>query len=151
MARASRFRSSFTRATPAIRRPSWTRWSNSRCALAPRSEPLSIQLYAGNPRDPPTFLDAVEQLKVRFGTEERAAFDPALRGQHQRSADLPGRGGATQGALWHRGDCGGGRSGDDQGAGPGGTGGGQFSLRDRVDRPASADTLESRRIATGLV
>src|ERR1019366_2863771 len=35
-------------------------------------EPLSIQLYAGNTRDPPTFLDAVEQLKVRFGTEEIA-------------------------------------------------------------------------------
>jgi hypothetical protein len=33
-------------------------------------EPLSIQLYAGNTSDPPTFLDAVEQLKVRFGTEE---------------------------------------------------------------------------------
>ena len=35
-------------------------------------EPLSIQLYAGNTSDPPTFLDAVEQLKVRFGTEEIA-------------------------------------------------------------------------------
>ena len=35
-------------------------------------EPLSIQLYAGNTNDPPTFLDAVEQLKVRFGTEEIA-------------------------------------------------------------------------------
>lgn len=35
-------------------------------------EPLSIQLYAGNTGDPPTFLDAVEQLKVRFGTEEIA-------------------------------------------------------------------------------
>jgi hypothetical protein len=34
--------------------------------------PLSIQLYAGNTSDPPTFLDAVEQLKVRFGTEEIA-------------------------------------------------------------------------------
>lgn len=32
-------------------------------------EPLAIQLYAGNTSDPPTFLDAVEQLKVRFGTE----------------------------------------------------------------------------------
>lgn len=32
-------------------------------------EPLSIQLYAGNTSDPPTFLDAVAQLKVRFGTE----------------------------------------------------------------------------------
>jgi hypothetical protein len=35
-------------------------------------EPLSIQLYPGNTSDPPTFLDAVEQLKVRFGTEEIA-------------------------------------------------------------------------------
>jgi len=35
-------------------------------------EPLSIQLYAGNTSGPPTFLDAVEQLKVRFGTEEIA-------------------------------------------------------------------------------
>ena len=35
-------------------------------------EPLSIQLYAGNTSDPPTFLDAVEQLKVRFGPEEIA-------------------------------------------------------------------------------
>jgi hypothetical protein len=35
-------------------------------------EPLSIQLYAGNTSDPPTFLDAVEQLKVRFGTAEIA-------------------------------------------------------------------------------
>ena len=35
-------------------------------------EPLSSQLYAGNPSDPPTFLDAVAQLKVRLGTEEIA-------------------------------------------------------------------------------
>jgi hypothetical protein len=35
-------------------------------------EPLSIQLYAGNMSDPPTFLDAVEQLKVRFGPQEIA-------------------------------------------------------------------------------
>ncbi len=35
-------------------------------------EPLSIQLYAGNTSHPPTFLGAVEQLKVRFGTEEIA-------------------------------------------------------------------------------
>jgi transposase len=35
-------------------------------------EPLSIQLYAGNTSDPPTFLDAVEQLKVRLGTQEIA-------------------------------------------------------------------------------
>jgi len=35
-------------------------------------EPLSIQLYAGNTSDPPTFLDAVEQLKARFGPEEIA-------------------------------------------------------------------------------
>ena len=33
-------------------------------------EPISIQLYPGNTNDPPTFLEAVEQLKVRFGTEE---------------------------------------------------------------------------------
>lgn len=35
-------------------------------------EPLSIQLYRGNTNDPPTFLDAVEKLKVRFGAEEIA-------------------------------------------------------------------------------
>lgn len=35
-------------------------------------EPLSIQLYPGNTGDPPTFLDAVEQLKGRFGAEEIA-------------------------------------------------------------------------------
>lgn len=35
-------------------------------------EPLSIQLYRGNTSDPPTFLDAVEKLKVRFGTAEIA-------------------------------------------------------------------------------
>jgi len=33
-------------------------------------EPISIQLYRGNTGDPPTFLDAVEKLKVRFGAEE---------------------------------------------------------------------------------
>ena len=33
-------------------------------------EPISIQLYRGNTSDPPTFLDAVEKLKVRFGAEE---------------------------------------------------------------------------------
>jgi hypothetical protein len=37
-----------------------------------QGEPLSIQLYPGNTNDPPTFLDAVEQLKARFGTEEVA-------------------------------------------------------------------------------
>jgi len=35
-------------------------------------EPLSIQLYPGNTSDPPTFLDAVEKLKVRLGAEEIA-------------------------------------------------------------------------------
>ena len=35
-------------------------------------EPISIQLYRGNTSDPPTFLDAVEKLKVRFGAEEVA-------------------------------------------------------------------------------
>jgi transposase len=35
-------------------------------------EPLSIQLYPGNRNDPPTFLDAVEKLKVRFGAQEIA-------------------------------------------------------------------------------
>lgn len=35
-------------------------------------EPLSIRLYAGNTSDPPTFLDAVTELKLRFGTEEIA-------------------------------------------------------------------------------
>jgi len=37
-----------------------------------QGEPISIQLYPGNTNDPPTFLDAVKQLKVRFGTEEVA-------------------------------------------------------------------------------
>jgi hypothetical protein len=37
-----------------------------------QGEPLSIQLYRGNTNDPPTFLDAVEKLKVRFGAEEIA-------------------------------------------------------------------------------
>ena len=37
-----------------------------------QGEPLSIQLYRGNPSDPPTFLDAVKILKVRFGAEEIA-------------------------------------------------------------------------------
>jgi hypothetical protein len=37
-----------------------------------QGEPLSIQLYRGNTADPPTFLDAVEKLKVRFGAEEVA-------------------------------------------------------------------------------
>src|ERR1019366_5474895 len=47
---------------------------NELAAFGPEGagEPLSIQLYAGNTSDPPTFLDAVEQLKVRFGTEEIA-------------------------------------------------------------------------------
>ena len=35
-------------------------------------EPISIQLYRGNTGDPPTFLDAVEKLKVRFGAQEVA-------------------------------------------------------------------------------
>jgi len=35
-------------------------------------EPISIQLYRGNTGDPPTFLDAVQKLKVRFGAEEIA-------------------------------------------------------------------------------
>ena len=35
-------------------------------------EPISIELYRGNTGDPPTFLDAVQKLKVRFGTEEVA-------------------------------------------------------------------------------
>jgi transposase len=35
-------------------------------------EPISIQLYRGNTSDPPTFLDAVQKLKVRFGAEEVA-------------------------------------------------------------------------------
>jgi hypothetical protein len=37
-----------------------------------QGEPLSIQLYPGNTSDPPTFLDAVEKLKVRFGAQEIA-------------------------------------------------------------------------------
>ncbi len=35
-------------------------------------EPLSIQLFRGNTNDPPTFWDAVDKLKVRFGAEEVA-------------------------------------------------------------------------------
>ena len=35
-------------------------------------EPLSIQLYPGNTGDPPTFLDAVEKVKVRFSAQEVA-------------------------------------------------------------------------------
>ena len=35
-------------------------------------EPISIQLYRGNTGDPPTFLDAVQRLKVRFGAQEVA-------------------------------------------------------------------------------
>jgi transposase len=35
-------------------------------------EPMSIELYRGNTSDPPTFLDAVQKLKVRFGAEEVA-------------------------------------------------------------------------------
>jgi transposase len=35
-------------------------------------EPISIQLYRGNTGDPPTFLDAVQKLKLRFGAEEIA-------------------------------------------------------------------------------
>jgi transposase len=35
-------------------------------------DPLSIQLYPGNSADPPTFLDAVEKLTVRFGAREIA-------------------------------------------------------------------------------
>ncbi len=35
-------------------------------------EPISIELYRGNSGDPPTFLDAVQKLKVRFGAEEIA-------------------------------------------------------------------------------
>lgn len=37
-----------------------------------QGEPLSIQLYRGNTADPPTFLDAVQTLQVRFGAEEVA-------------------------------------------------------------------------------
>jgi hypothetical protein len=37
-----------------------------------QGEPLSIQLYPGNTNDPPTFLDTVKQLQVRFGAEEVA-------------------------------------------------------------------------------
>jgi hypothetical protein len=39
---------------------------------AGNGEPISIQLYRGNTGDPPTFLDAVQKLKVRFGAEEVA-------------------------------------------------------------------------------
>ena len=45
-------------------------------------EPISIQLYRGNTGDPPTFLDAVQKLKVRFGAEEVALVGD--RGMIQR-------------------------------------------------------------------
>jgi transposase len=35
-------------------------------------EPISIELYRGNTGDPPTFLDAVQKLRVRFGAQEVA-------------------------------------------------------------------------------
>lgn len=35
-------------------------------------EPISIQLYRGNTSDPPTFVETVEKLKVRFGAREVA-------------------------------------------------------------------------------
>lgn len=35
-------------------------------------EPVSIQLYPGNTADAPTFLDAVEKVKLRFGAKEVA-------------------------------------------------------------------------------
>jgi transposase len=35
-----------------------------------QGEPVSIQLYPGNTGDAPTFLDAVEKVKVRFGAQE---------------------------------------------------------------------------------
>jgi len=37
-----------------------------------QGDPLSIQLYPGNTGDPPTFLDAVQKVKVRFGAREVA-------------------------------------------------------------------------------
>ena len=37
-----------------------------------QGEPLSIKLYEGNTSDPPTFLDVVGSLKVRFGAQEVA-------------------------------------------------------------------------------
>jgi hypothetical protein len=37
-----------------------------------QGEPLTIQLYPGNTSDPPTFLDAVNTLKARFGGQEIA-------------------------------------------------------------------------------
>ena len=37
-----------------------------------QGEPLAIQLYPGNTNDPPTFLDAVDKLKGRFGAQEIA-------------------------------------------------------------------------------
>lgn len=35
-------------------------------------EPMAIELYRGNTGDPPTFLDAVQKLKVRLGAQEVA-------------------------------------------------------------------------------
>jgi len=35
-------------------------------------EPISLELYRGNTADTPTFLDAVEKIKVRFGAREVA-------------------------------------------------------------------------------
>jgi transposase len=37
-----------------------------------QGEPVSIELYRGNTGDAPTFLDAVEKVKVRFGAQEVA-------------------------------------------------------------------------------
>jgi transposase len=37
-----------------------------------QGDPISIQLYRGNTSDPPTLLDAVQKLKVRFGAQEIA-------------------------------------------------------------------------------
>lgn len=37
-----------------------------------QGEPLSIQLYPGNTGDAPTFLDAVQKVKMRFGAKEVA-------------------------------------------------------------------------------
>jgi transposase len=37
-----------------------------------QGDPISIQLYRGNTSDPPTLLDAVQNVKVRFGEQEIA-------------------------------------------------------------------------------
>lgn len=48
------------------------------CLTDRSGEPLAIELYPGNPNDPPTFLEAVEVLQGRTGDSGLAAgFEPS--------------------------------------------------------------------------